>query len=666
MAGGNVVGEYMVVVRVADAVVLSLSLLGMAAYGIAIVVSCIPSIQGVGAEIMQFGTQVFKVRDRCAKTAAQALNGIQAALPFLIAINAAAAIEGNAQISASPARYHGLALPLPLEGKDITFPSDDAAEQSAGQLSDQNAKTAELTDAAQEAYDRMQAAKLIGYMADCGNRPHYCMYERAAMLAGLDGSRNPVFSSADAWLFDYAFERARTYYAARLAQEQPAHQSLEEQVRSFCRTRLYTYAVEEMNRGWCTTTPEGRLDASFPLLPKNTDEMRLSRLYTEQVYPVSADGVLHGSPSCPGYLAAGANGTGSIAELEEGNYQECEHCGLVASTLGKVASASSTINNGFEYHYRIVAEAAARYQEASETYERESEAAKDAASESFDIFEEAMQALKTPRLSPHPPGHNGVIAFVFDSEAHAIPAGFTNSTVGGSARLQPRLAISAAALAEEPADDGANILASFLDKIQAEAEQSSLALGVLGAFDGILDIWGSALLVYSRGGDAISEGLTNFLNAIPLVKETPLSRWAGAALAQTVQALGLQGADLSTPKPVLVNSIHVLRASEIAPARALLSAKEAYSSLAGSGSGTIGEALVEGLTGALADRSSELLESEFTLFEISFGDIPGLPSIPIKLRLPDSAIERGKNLVDDAAGGIRSSLGGGGGSAVWE
>lgn len=665
LAGANVVAEYIIVVRVADAVVLSLSLLGMATFGIAIVVSCIPYMQGVGGELMQFGMKVFKARNKCADTAKEALEKLQTALPFLIAVNAAAAIEANSGISGSAAPYRGLALPLPLKGEDISLPDNDV-EQIGEELTEQNQKTAELTDAAQEAYDRMESSKLRAYNADCGNDPGHCMLERARKLASMGGGSNPSFSSVDSWYFEYSFERAKAYYGKRLSIEKPASQSLKEQVNSFCRERFYSFAVEEMSKGWCETSPEGILDANFPLLPRNTSEMRQTGLFTESVYPACADGMLHGSSACPSYRSAGSAGTGSVADLESGTYSKCEACGFTASTIGKVASATTSTDTGFEYHYRIVAEEAKRYQEASMDYERETQGAKDSAGKSLDILEEAMEMIKSPRLIPRPPGHNGVIALVSDCESHPIPAGFANSTVGGSAQIMPRIAISAAALAEERADDGGNILASFFDKVSAEAEQSSLASSAFGVFDGILSIWGSALLAYSRGGDAISQGLVDFLDSIPLVKATPLSRWARTALDDTVRALGLEGASLDVPKPLIVNSIHVLRAGDAAPARALLTAKEAYSSLGGSGSGTFGGALVDGLTSALADGGIGLLESELILFEISFGDGFGLSDIPIKLRLPDSLVEKGRSIVSDAQQGISASLGGGDSGIIWE
>jgi len=664
LAGGNVVGEYLVVARVADAVVLSLSLFGMATYGIAIVTSCIPYTRTLGQELMKFGKEVFKARDKCAKQAAKGLNALQAALPFLIALKAAAAIEANSNISASVAQYRGLALPLPLQGDETEFPDVDDATNADQALSDRNENTADLADAAKDYWDQMESSKLIAYEADCVSNPR-CMYERASTLARLSGGQNPHFSSVDAWLFDYAFNRAVAYYPARLALEAPASSSLADLCRSYYRERFYTYATEEIRRGWCTTAPDGTLSAYFPLMPRNTSEMKLTRLYTERVYPTSADEVIHGVTACPAYQSGGPSGMGSAQDLDNGTYSICSTCDFRASSIGQVASATTNINTGFEYFYHIVANEAARYQAASENYKRATEGAKDSAGTAFDIFKEVMEVLKTPRLKPKPPGHNGVIAIVIDWQTHSIPAGFTNSTVGGSAQLQPRLAIAAVALAEEEAAFGANILASFLDKAKAEAQPSSLSLGFLGVFGGILDLWGSALLVYSLGGDAISDALVFFLDSIPLVSATPLSQWAKRALAETIEALGLQGADLDTPRPLLVNSIHVLRASDSVPATAIRTVKEGYFMIGGSGSGSIGQALVDGMTSTFAGNASQFIESEFVIYEITFGDIPGLPRIPITLRLPNSVVERGQAVINDIANSASSSLGGGGNNAYW-
>ena len=54
---------------------------------------------------------------------------------------------------------------------------------------------------------------------DCGDDPSYCMSERARTLTGMAGADNPRYASVDAWSFSVALDRARAYYARRLAVE---------------------------------------------------------------------------------------------------------------------------------------------------------------------------------------------------------------------------------------------------------------------------------------------------------------------------------------------------------------------------------------------------------------------------------------------------------------
>ncbi|MDR2108985.1 MAG: hypothetical protein LBP28_05970, partial [Coriobacteriales bacterium] len=468
LAGENVVAEYLIVARTADAVVLSLSLFGLIVYGIAIIVSCIPYGQEIGLKLMEFGKKVLEARDDFADGAAKALNGLQKALPFLVAVNAAATVRGNQISRDGQERYIGLALPLPLEGEDIEYQADTASQEKADQITEQNGETQELTDAAQEAWDQMQSSKLEGYLADCGNNPAYCLYERTASLTSLGGAQNPFFSSVDLWNFDNAMARAQAYYPARLAAEKPQSEALAEQVRSFVRTRYFNYATERIRSGYAHTAADGTLDASFPLMARNPAEIRTTVLYSEQVYPVSSDGVLHGSTACPDYQEAGAAGYGSVAQLEAGDYQKCETCNFGISMLGNVASATSSTASGFEYHYRKIADAAERYQNASQEYREQTGQAKDSAGEAFDILEEALAALDTPRLDPHPPGRSGCVAIVIDISTRARPAAFASSLLADGEGLPPRVAISAAAMARDEPDEGNNLLAAFLDKAVAD------------------------------------------------------------------------------------------------------------------------------------------------------------------------------------------------------
>ncbi|MFR3090639.1 MAG: hypothetical protein ACLTMP_01900 [Eggerthella lenta] len=101
-------------------------------------------------------------------------------------------------------------------------------------------------------------------------------------------------------------------------------------------------------------------------LPKNTEEMRSTALYTEAAYPCTVDeegrATAHAWAGCP--AAAGSGSLVSIAQTEAEPFAECAECGFSAASMGKVAAASSSIDNGFEYHYEAVAKAAGEYEEA--------------------------------------------------------------------------------------------------------------------------------------------------------------------------------------------------------------------------------------------------------------------------------------------------------------
>jgi hypothetical protein len=228
------------------------------------------------------------------------------------------------------------------------------------------------------------------------------------------------------------------------------------------------------------------------------------------------------------------------------------------------------------------------------------------------------------------------------------------------------VALSAAALAEDTADDKGNILASFLEKAKGDAEWGGALKQSLGVFDGVFDLWGTALLFYNQGVDSLIGGVGGFLRSVPLVNQTPLASWAEDALREAIGAVGLEGADLDVPKPVLVNSTHVLRNSDSTAASGLASAKEAYSSLPGSGSGTLETYVFNGLLMEAQERTAQHLEQEITIFTLSFGDLPGLPQIPIKIALPPTVVEKGRGLLDDAFASISSSVGGADGDDVWE
>ncbi len=255
------------------------------------------------------------------------------------------------------------------------------------------------------------------------------MYERAAKLAGMAGSDNPFFSSVDTWSFGASLERAKTYYRLRYQTEAPNGQSVDELSNSALRKRFYAYAQETVGRGYVHET-ESSFDAFFPRLPKNTDEMRSTILYTEAVYPKTIDAqglsVLHAWSGCPG-LAQGSNGVGSIQEMDAaGSYAPCPYCKFVPSSMGKVAAASSSIQNGFEYHYNEVAKAADEYQKAREELDPLNQQAKDMAGGLLDSVGKAFVEACSQRIDITPPGHYGVISLVSDHGYCANPFSFVS------------------------------------------------------------------------------------------------------------------------------------------------------------------------------------------------------------------------------------------------
>ena len=100
----------------------------------------------------------------------------------------------------------------------------------------------------------------------------------------MSGVDNPYFSSIDTWSFQAALSRSQQYYKVRYEIEQPQGSSIEEQSNSALRKNFYAFAVKTVGEGYVHET-DNSFEASFPTLPKNTDEMRLTSLYSDAIYP---------------------------------------------------------------------------------------------------------------------------------------------------------------------------------------------------------------------------------------------------------------------------------------------------------------------------------------------------------------------------------------------
>lgn len=546
LAAENEVGEFMVAVRLCDSVVLSLSLVGATSYGLGVVALCVPPAAGAGTKLIELGSRVLKARDTFAKRAAKGLNQLQRALPFLAAAQGAAVALANGQNRSCT--YLAMGMLVPAKGETISVAANKAEKDMEEAVDDGADDLAEAAERADAAAREAHAAKQRAFDRDCGDAPGYCMYERAAKLASLGSASNPRYHSVDAWSFSVPLSRARAYYQARLNAEVPNGSSVEEPARSALRKRFYAFAVQELRAGFVYET-EDRFEAYFPRFPRNTGEMRNTTLYSETVYPVSradeeSPPVMHAWDGCPGNEVP--EGYGSARMLEEGDYDTCEFCQFKVSLLGSVASASTSIENGFEYHYDAVAQAAQDYKKALDKARPRVKEVKDDAKGLFDQVLKAVKSAGSQRIQARPPGYAGCLALV------VCPGGssdglFEGVFTSGSTALGTRAAVSAATLIEDTTD-GASVVGDLLDGLKEKA-------GALGGVAGmVLDCWAGALGVYGAGQKALLSGLETALNNLPLVGATGLGTWAADKLSGMLKEAGLEPARDAPLKPVLVNS----------------------------------------------------------------------------------------------------------------
>ncbi len=545
------VGEFMIAARFCDAVSLTLSLTGIAATGIGIVALCVPPISPVGKALVEAGQRTLQARDAFAQRACDVLNALQKALPYYAAACAANVAAANNEMSQG-SHYVGAAVLVPLEGKTLKV---KGAPASATLADDAVARKDEIADAAkraEEACEQVEEAKLRGFMRDCGDAPAYCMTERAETLAGLSGSANPQYTSVDAWSFSVPLARAQAYYAARLSQEAPVGEGSAEQARSELRRVFYRYASDQVAQGY-VHDDGGSFEACFPRLPRNTAEMRDTTLYTDQTFPLSQseDGepMLHAWAGCAG--CSSVAGAGTLAQAEADGYAICPVCGFDAASLGSVAAASSSIDNGFEYHYDAVAQAAEDYEGARRTADEQKAQATKSTSGLFDLMKEALSECAGKRIKAQPPGHDGAVAFVVNAANQEPQTGFENRFVESKGFLGPRAAVAGATLVDEGSDDDGNVITSMLDGIRADGGAATQAADV------VLSLWTGFLTAYADGQKSLEETIEKTLNRIPTRSKSGIGTQASKKLKKAIKDVNLDPANLGSLKPVLVNSGHV-------------------------------------------------------------------------------------------------------------
>lgn len=558
LAGANAVAAFSTVAQVLDACVLSLGVTGMVVYGAGLVASCVPGLTAVGAQLCATGGQILEARRGFARSAASGLERLEAALPALVVANSASCVAANGEDGLS---YVGCALPVPLEsGSDFSALLADADDAPLDGLSERM-RDASLD--AQEARERADEALERGWMADCGSRPH-SLHERAGALAGLPSSANPHYPSCETWGFGVPLVRARAYYAARLANERVVGSTPEELTDAACRRAFFEYALGRVRSGSWAEHPDGTVEADLPLLPRNADETRATDLYTRVAWPCTDEGgsrTLHSSLDCPG-ATGGPSGSASLAQLDAGAVSRCPQCQMDVGDLGRVASASTSIENGFEHHWRIIVEASEDYEAARDDLAAAEARTRELAEEGELEFERALEQLTTGRPTLRPPGAWGCVAVVARPEGTVVPTELTASFLS-SAELPAGAAVSAATLAPDESTAENNVLASFFDSLSA----SDSVLG--GALDGVMELWGSLLVGYGSAHGRVAEVGEGFLDRLDGVMGGSVGAWLRDQLGGVMRDLGLEPVDMRLRKPVLTNSRDVLERGGVEQASAV-------------------------------------------------------------------------------------------------
>ncbi len=555
LAGANVVSSYHTAATVVDASILSLGLAGFATIGTGLVAILIPGAELAAGDMVDTGIEIIKTRNKFAKSASKGLQKIETALPYLVAARATQAVSAQ---DTEGATYTGTALAVP-KTSESDFVALEGSEISTDVIKDTSKDLERAADELQKASEETAKAKERAWLADCGGSDPAsvgscsCMWERARSLAKLSDIENPHYASSVTWEPQVALDRAKAYYRLRLANEAPQGSSVETKAESAARKAFYTYASAEVNRAYITEDGD-RTTSYIPLLPRNTDEVRATELYTDAAWPTSTnDGktYLHYGTSCPNYKKGTPGGLASVAAYD--GQDKCNRCHFGVSSLGAVAAPSTSIENGFEYHFDRFKDALEKYVECRNKELELMCQTEDEADRAGDAFDQAIKALSGERPRIAPPGRNGVVAFAV-SGAISSPDEL-NSSFNTTVRLGDRGAISAAVLAPDDATAQNNVLSRFFSTLE---ERSG---GVAGVLDGVMDVWGRLLVGYGdiQGSadelmDEMIDGLGGSSGALGSI-----ASWLGDTVSASVAALGLEPCDLRLRKPVLTDTANVIK-----------------------------------------------------------------------------------------------------------
>lgn len=555
LAGANVLAKVQTTYTVCDALSLSMGLTGAVTMAASIICAALPGAQGASAELAHMTTQIFHVRSTFNEQANKAFDVINKGMPVVVAMQSMTVIH---TYNNQGQEYVGCALPVPLHFSTGTFDTDgfeDEIEAGKNAQASVSRATQELEKCQQQAQDALKA----GWMADCGNKPRN-LYERTGQLSGLSGAHNPYYATPHNWNFGVALKRAQAYYNVRVQAERPMDDSVDEYTRSVARKAFYQYALNKLNEGRYIEHEDGTVECLLPLLPKNTDEMRQTSLYTDRVWPTTTqDGkvVLHPGPDAPGVKGA-IDGAASLEDLELGAVSECPVTHFSIKTLGAMPSPSSHISTGFEYFWNQIAEASQSYKHAKDQEAELSKKSIDEARPGAEAFDEALKKLANKSSLNPADIYKGCISLVFEPNTYQ-----SLSLLGDLGPKVPEIssrgAISAAKLVAYPATDKHNVLAQFFEGLKQRGAVGS-SVGSVG--DVIFECWGSMLLSYEGGFNTLKSSMSNVVEALGPTGLGGVAVSIMQLFDKSISAAGFAPVDLSSRYPVLCHTSQVMTADE--------------------------------------------------------------------------------------------------------
>ncbi|QWT17462.1 hypothetical protein KPC83_06400 [Collinsella sp. zg1085] len=613
LAGANVISSYHSAATVVDACVLSLGLTGFCVIAAGMVGLLIPGVNTAAGKAIELGIKTLKMRNKFTQSASKGLQTIERVLPYLVVMNG---MRVAAAENSSAVRHVGVAIPVPLISASKFLGLGDN-QVPTNELEATTQKLDDAADELREAQEKSEDAKRVAWLADCG-QDGMNLQERAGKLSGLSDADNPDYASSITWPPVVALTRARAYYAWRKLNDTAGQGGLEAQVDAVARHAFYEFALSELEQARFEETDEGVI-CELPNLPKNTSDVRATRLYTDAVWPTTQEPAgltLHFSARCPG--AKGSAGPlASLAMLESGSVCECPYCHFGVGDLGKTPLASSHISNGFEYHLHKCFEALRIYAAARNTELELERSTKEQAKSSSNVFEEALAALVSKRPKIAPPGRFGCIAGVLQQSVTS-PAALEQS-FNHAVAPEPRLALAAAVLAKDPASSSHNALASFVSRIKEKTGSSVLTL-----VGDVMGLWGRLLMGYGDMHAELNSAVEKLLSGFDALGVGSIARWLGDRARAIFDSFGLEPVDLSYRKPVLTDSKHVIDKSDIP---ALSNVQSFIRSLPLSSNNP--HAMLQAVGISAVDV---LASTEFTVAEIP---VPGGKSIPLTIRLKD-------------------------------